>query len=87
MNKPMKSVKISEANQQFSKLIHEVETDGVSIRILRRNRPVAILVPDSGDGKSNKAWKAAFEEMCRLHKEGLDLQGLRVNRDDLHDRH
>ena len=87
MSKPMRSVKVSEANQQFSRLIQQVEHDGVPIRIFRRNRPIARLVPDLGDKESDKARKAAFTEMRRLHKEGLDLSGLRVTRDDLYDRH
>jgi len=82
----MKSIKVSEANQQFSKLIQQMETDGIPIRILRRNKPVAILIPDTGNVKSNQQRQAALDEMCSLHKRGLDLGGLRVNRDDLYDR-
>ena len=41
MGVPMKTVMVTEANQRFSKLIQEVERDGVTIRILRRDRPIA----------------------------------------------
>ncbi len=83
----MKSIKVSEANQKFSKIIQQMETDGIPVRILRRDKPVAILIPDNGNAKSNQERKAAIDEMRILHKKGLDLKGLRAKRDDLYDRH
>jgi len=86
MSKPMKTVKVTEANQRFSKLIQEVERDGVTIRILRRDRPIAVLKPEGDDRHLTKERAAAVAEMKRLHKKGLKLGAKRFNRDALHDR-
>ena len=82
----MKTVKVTEANQQFSKLISEVEHDGISIRILRRDRPIAILMPEGEGKKSSEQRQAAIAEMNRLMKKGLKLGQECFDRDDLHDR-
>ncbi len=86
MSVPMKTVMVTEANQRFSKLIQEVERDGVSIRILRRGRPIAVLMPEGKDVKSNKERVAAIADMKRLLKKGLKLGTESFNRDELHDR-
>ncbi len=87
MSAPMKTVMATEANQQFSKLIREVERDGVTIRILRRDRPIAVLMPAGDDGKLlNEERAAAIAEMKRLLQKGLKLGSERFNRDELHDR-
>lgn len=86
MNGPMKTVKVSEANQQFSKLIREVEHDGVTIRILRRDRPIAVLKPEGDDDRSAQVCAAALEGMKRLHRKGMRLGTEPFDRDALHDR-
>ena len=86
MGVPMKTVMVTEANQRFSKLIQEVERDGVTIRILRRDRPIAVLMPEGKDVKSNKERAAAIVDMKRLLKKGLKLGTESFNRDELHDR-
>ena len=86
MSAPMKTVMVTEANQRFSKLIQEVERDGVSFRILRRDRPIAVLMPEGEDHNSNKDRAAAIADMKRLHKKGLKLGTESFSRDDLHDR-
>ena len=83
---PMKTVMVTEANQRFSKLIQEVERDGVTIRILRRDQPIAVLMPEGEDIKSIKNRTAAIFEMKRLLKKGLELGVERFDRDALHDR-
>ncbi len=82
----MKTVMVTEANQRFSKLIQEVERDGVTIRILRRDRPIAVLMPEGKDVKSNKERAAAIVDMKRLLKKGLKLGTESFSRDELHDR-
>ncbi len=86
MGGPMKTVMVTEANQRFSKLIQEVERDGVTIRILRRDRPIAVLMPEGECIKLNKERAAAIAEMKRLLKQGLKLGTDPFNRDELHDR-
>ena len=44
----MRTVSLMTANQEFSKLIKEVE-QGQDFLITRRGRPVAKLVPHTGD--------------------------------------
>ena len=82
----IKSVKLSEANQRFSKIIQQLEIDGIPVRILRRDKFVAFLCPDNGNIRSIEERKAAFDELRTLHAKGLDLGGMHVNRSDLYDR-
>lgn len=82
----MKRVSLREANKDFSKLIQEIERKGEAFVITRHGRPVARLIPETEDKQSDPKWRVAFEEMKRLHAKGLDLGGLRVERDDLYDR-
>jgi len=86
MSASIKTVMVTEANQRFSKLIQEVERDGVTIRILRRDRPIAVLMPEGKDVKSNKDRVAAIADMKRLLRKGLKLGTESFSRDDLHDR-
>ena len=86
MSALMKTVMVTEANQRFSKLIQEVERDGVSIRILRRDRPIAVLMPEGEGTKSGEKRAAAITEMNRLLKKGVKLGTVRFDRDALHDR-
>lgn len=86
MGEHARSVRISEANQQFSALVQEVETTGVTIRIFRRDKPIARLSPDSGDKIDSNVRKAAVSRMKRLLKKGIAFGGERYSRDELHDR-
>ena len=82
----MKTVKVTEANQQFSKLIKEVEESGVSIRIVRRGDPIAILSPDTEDEGQARKRADVVKEMRRLLKKGIQLGNEPFDRDALHDR-
>lgn len=86
MSAPIKTVMVTEANQKFSRLIQEVERDGVSFRILRRDRPIALLVPETEGGKAGEERKAAIAEMKRLLQEGISLGREHLGREDFHDR-
>ncbi|HJP20829.1 MAG: type II toxin-antitoxin system Phd/YefM family antitoxin [Alphaproteobacteria bacterium] len=82
----MKTVSVTEANQQFSRLIQEIERSGEGYMIQRRGKVIARLVPEVEDRMDDPAWRAAYERMMARMQEGSDLGGLRVDRDDLYDR-
>ena len=81
----MRTVSLMTANQEFSRLIREVE-HGEGVLITRRGRPVAKLVPHRTDKTADPEWAAAYRRMMRKLEEGASLGGLKVTRDDLHDR-
>ena len=86
MSTPLKTVNATDANQQFSKLLREVEEHGTSFRIIRRDAPVAILTPDSDNERLAKCRAELLREMRRLLKKGLSLGKEPFDRDALHDR-
>jgi prevent-host-death family protein len=81
----MRTVSLMTANQEFSKLIKEVEL-GEGFLITRRGRPVARLVPHTADKTADPEWAAAHRRMMARLKKGAPLGGLRVEREDLYDR-
>lgn len=81
----MRSVSLMTANQEFSRLIKEVER-GEDIVITRRGRPIARLVPHREDKTADPEWAAAYGRMMERLEEGAALGGLRVDRDALYDR-
>lgn len=81
----MRRVSLMTANQEFSKLIREVE-QGEEVLITRRGRPIAKLLPHSTDKTVDPAWAAAYERMMARLEEGASLGGLKVVRQDLYDR-
>ena len=81
----MRIVSLMKANQEFSKLIKEVER-GEGFLITRRGRPVARLVPHTADRTADSGWAAAYKRMMARLDEGASLGGLRAEREDLYDR-
>ena len=81
----MRTVSLMTANQEFSKLIKEVE-QGEGFVITRRGRPIAKLLPHAADKASDAAWVQAHKRMMARLDEGARLGGLRIERDELHDR-
>ena len=81
----MRTVSLMTANQEFSKLMREVER-GEGFLITRRGRPVAKLVPHSADKAADPEWAAAYGRMTARMDEGAPLGGLRIDRDALYDR-
>ena len=81
----MRTVSLMTANQEFSRLIKDVEL-GEDIVITRRGRPIAKLVPHSADKTADPDWAAAHRRMMERLDEGASLGGLRVERDTLYDR-
>jgi prevent-host-death family protein len=53
---------VREANQNFSKLIGEVE-DGETVLITKNGRTVAEVRPVPEDRMADPAWRAAYERM------------------------
>lgn len=83
----LRPVSLKDANQQFSRLIREVE-DGEGFVITRRGRPVARILPHEDDRTRDPVWVAAYERMKSRLRAGAALGGLRIeDRDALHDRH
>jgi prevent-host-death family protein len=81
----VRTVSLMTANQEFSKLIKEVE-QGESFLITRRGRSIARLVPHTADKTADPDWAAAYQRMMARLEEGASLGGLKVDRDDLYDR-
>ena len=81
----MRTVSLMTANQEFSRLIREVER-GEGVLITRRGRPIAKLVPHSADKTADPEWAAAYRRMVEQLDEGASLGGLKVVREDLYDR-
>lgn len=81
----MQTVGLMTANQEFSKLIRQVER-GEGFVITRRGRPVANLVPHAGNKEADPKWAAAYRRMVARLEVGARLGGLRIVREDLYDR-
>jgi prevent-host-death family protein len=81
----MRRVSLREANQNFSSCIAEVEA-GESLILVRRGKPVARIVPFSEKEPRDPKHEAAVKKLAAFLKEGLDLGGIKVNREDLYDR-
>lgn len=81
----MRIVSLMTANQEFSKLIREVER-GEELVITRRGLPIARLLPHQGDRTVDPAWTAAYQRMMARLEEGASLGGLKVRREELYDR-
>ena len=81
----MRTVSLTTASQEFSRLIREVER-GESVLITRRGRPIAKLVPHSAGRFADPEWAAAYERMKAQLEEGASLGGLKVRREEIQDR-
>lgn len=82
----MKTISAREANQGFPELLAEVAA-GEEVVITRRGQPVARLVPFRGDEMiPERERAAAVERMIERMTKGVHLGGLRVRRDEMHER-
>jgi prevent-host-death family protein len=81
-----RSVSAREANQQFSRILRDVEA-GAEIVVTRRGRPVARIVPAqrSGERQLTPEQEAALERTRQRLEKGWDLGGGKFNRDELYD--
>lgn len=80
----MKTVSAREANQHFSRLL-KAAAEGEDVVITRRGKPVAKLVPIE-TAKADAARARAHRRLMKLLRKGVDLGGLRINREELYDR-
>ena len=81
----MRTASLMTANQEFSRLVKEVE-HGEGFLITRRGRPVAKLVPHTADKTADPEWAAAYRRMVARLDEGASVGGLGVEREELHAR-
>ncbi len=81
----MQTVSLMTANQNFSKLIRQVER-GENFVITRRGLPIAKLTSHKLDKTVDPNWVSAYERMMAHMDEGVSLAGLKVKRDELYDR-
>jgi prevent-host-death family protein len=81
----MRRVSLREANQNFSSCVAEVEA-GESLILVRRGKPVARIVPFSEEEPRDPKHEAAVKKLATFLKEGLDLGGIKVKREELYDR-
>jgi len=81
----MRRVSLREANQNFSSCVAEVEA-GESLVLLRRGKPVARIIPFDEEGPRDPKHEAAVKKLAAFLKEGHDLGGIKVNREELYAR-
>lgn len=81
-----KSVTAREANQQFSRILRDVEA-GAEVLVTRRGQPVARIVPAQppGERQLTPEQEAALERTRQRLENGWDLGGGKFNRDELYD--
>ena len=58
----MRELSVREANQNFSRLIAEVEK-GETVIITKNGRPVAKVAPQPADRRDDPEWRAAYERL------------------------
>jgi prevent-host-death family protein len=82
-----RSVSAREANQQFSRILREVET-GAEILVTRRGQPVARIIsaaPPPRERQLTPEQEAAHAHSKERLRKGWDLGGGKFNRDELYD--
>lgn len=81
-----RSVSAREANQQFSRILRDVEA-GVEFLVTRRGQPVARIVPahPPRERELTSEQEAALERTRRRLEKGWDLNVGKFNRDELYD--
>jgi prevent-host-death family protein len=82
-----RSVSAREANQQFSRILRDVEA-GAEILVTRRGQPVARIVPAAPPPRERQltpAQEAALERTRRRLEKGWDLGVGKLDREELYD--
>ena len=82
----MKTMNLRDANQQFSKLVREVEQTGETVTILRNGKPAVKItsVTESRRGRTAEQ-EAALARIFDRQNHGSSPEGWRFNREDLWD--
>lgn len=81
----MRRTTVRDANQNFSKLIAEVE-QGETVLITKNGRTVAELRPRADDPREDPEWRAAYERMVQLMKD-TPATGYRVGKITMEDKY
>jgi prevent-host-death family protein len=84
----MRKINLRDANQQFSRLVREVEETGETVKILRRGEPAAELRPvRNPERRLTAAQEAALKSMLETaRKSGRKSAGRKMTRDEMHER-
>jgi prevent-host-death family protein len=84
----MRKINLRDANQQFSRLVREVEETGETVQILRRGEPAAELRPvRNPERRLTAAQEAALKSMLETaRKSGRKSVGRKMTRDEMHER-
>lgn len=84
----MRKINLRDANQQFSRLVREVEETGETVQILRRGEPTAELRPvRNPERRLTAAQEAALKSMLETaRKSGRKSVGRKMTRDEMHER-
>jgi prevent-host-death family protein len=84
----MRKINLRDANQQFSRLVREVEETGETVQILRRGEPAAELRPVAHHPRRlTAAQEAALKSMLETaRKFGRKSVGRKLTRDEMHER-
>ena len=80
-----RTLTLRDANQSFARCIREVEA-GEEFVITRNGTPVARLTPISKRRVLTRTQQAALERLRAAAQEGIDLGGVPLDRDSLHER-
>jgi prevent-host-death family protein len=80
-----KTVTLREANQSFARCVREIEA-GEEIVITRNGKPVARLMPVSGQRVLTPRQAAAWRRLRAAMEEGLPIGAGPLDRDALHER-
>ena len=88
---PMKQINLRDANQEFSRLVREIEQTGERVLVLRNGKPAVEIVPAAERGavrsrtpEQERAIRA-FLKLARA-KPGDSSTDHRWTRDELHER-
>jgi len=87
----MKQRNLREANQEFSRLVRQIERTGERVLVLRNGKPAVEIVP-AGDKRPVRRRTQAQERAIRAFlksartKPGASSGGRRWTRDELHER-
>ena len=76
---------LREANQHLAQYIHSVE-QGEEIIITRRGKAVARLIPEPTKRVLTKHQQEVKKKMMAMLHEGMDLKGVKVDREEIYDR-
>jgi prevent-host-death family protein len=82
----MKTITLRDANQQFSRLVREVEESGESVTVLRNGKPaVKIMAAEPKIAERTPAQKAALARLLDPKNHFMSPPGFKFNREEMWD--